>query len=130
MMLLPSLVLRVMASSSEETRSMAAILSRRRSRMASYLARFWNDGFDWKLRRELSIGSLSATREADSSMHRGGADFSRLGLDSSQALFTAVKHRRDECRRGRHESLRHVASRHRRRDSVRCLHGLHTPGMD
>ena len=43
-MLLPSLVLRVTATSSGDTRSMRAAFARSDSRIAVYLSRFWKDG--------------------------------------------------------------------------------------
>ena len=63
MMLLPSLVLRVTAISSAETRSMRATFSRKLSRILTYLSRFWKEGLEWKSRRYSTCRSITG-REA------------------------------------------------------------------
>src|SRR5215467_3806786 len=57
--LLPSLVLRVIATSSEDTRSIRAALARSDSCIVVYLARFWKDGLAWKSRRKARWRSIT-----------------------------------------------------------------------
>src|SRR5215471_9872297 len=61
--LLPSLVLRVIATSSADTRNIRAALPRSDSCIVAYLVRFWKDGLAWKSRKKERWRSITG-REA------------------------------------------------------------------